>query len=94
MRKTRLNLTVIFVLCMLTPTVFAKRKVHVLVFTVPDFENFVLYDNSEEMPNGFIKVDIGYRFFWLDEGMNLLGYAEQYVKGITKIISAIGLPGV
>ena len=85
MRKIRLVFALILALCMFTPAVYARRKVQVLVYTVPDFDNFVLYDNSEEMSNDFMKVDVGYRFFWYDAEWNLLGYAEQYVKGITKI---------
>jgi hypothetical protein len=84
-KRTRLALTFFVALCLLAPTVSAKRKELVIIYTVPDFDDFVQYDYSEEMPNGFIKVDICYKFFWLDEDMNHLGYALQYIEGITKV---------
>ncbi len=77
-------MAIILTLCILTPTVYAKRKVHVRIFTVPDFEDFVQYDKSEEMQNGFMKVDVCYKFFWFDDEMNYLGYAYQYIVGVTK----------
>lgn len=83
LKRTRLAMALILSLCLLTPTVYAKRKVHVRVYTVPAAD-FVQYDDSEEMPNGFTKVDVCYKFNWLDEEMNYLGYALQYVTGITK----------
>ena len=82
-KRTRLAMAVILSLCLLTPTVYAKRKVHVRVYTVPAVD-FVQYDYSEEMPNGFTKVDVCYKFKWLDDEMNHLGYALQYVTGVTK----------
>ena len=83
MKRTRLALTFFVALCLLAPTVYAMRKVHVRVYTVPG-NNFVQYDNSEPMPNGFSKVDVCYNFSWLDKDMNYLGYALQYVKGVAK----------
>lgn len=85
LKRTRLALAIILALCLFTPTVYAKRKVHVRVFTVPDFDDFVQYDHSEMLPNGFIKVDVCYKFFWFDDEMNYLGYAYQYVTGVTKV---------
>ena len=83
LKRTRLAMALILSLCLLTPTVYAKRKVQVRVYTVPAAD-FVQYDDSEEMPNGFTKVDVCYKFNWLDAEMNKLGYALQYVTGITK----------
>jgi hypothetical protein len=68
---------------MLVPTVSARRKMLVKIMTAPDFD-FIPIDDSEEMPNGFTKVTICYRFFWYDLGMNKLGYAYQFITGITK----------
>jgi hypothetical protein len=85
LKRTRLALAIILALCLFTPTVYAKRKVHVRVFTVPDFDDFVQYDHSEMLPNGFIKVDVCYKFFWFDDEMNYLGYAYQIVTGVTKV---------
>ena len=55
-KRTRLALTFFVTLCLLAPTVSAKRKELVIVYTVPDFDDFVQYDDSEEMPNGFINL--------------------------------------
>ena len=87
LKRTGLAIALLLSLCLLTPTLSAYAKKNqdpIIVYTVPDLENFVLYDYSVEMPNGFVKVDVGYRFFWLDEGFNMLGYAEQYVTGIQR----------
>ncbi|MFH2110991.1 MAG: hypothetical protein ABIJ47_07005 [Candidatus Bathyarchaeota archaeon] len=87
-KVTKLVTAVILSLCLLTPliSISAKRNQDpIIIYTVPDFDNFILYDYSEEMPNGFIKVDVGYRFFWYDEDFNLLGYAEQYIVGVKRV---------
>ena len=80
----KIALILLLSLCMILPTVSAKRKVFVRVYTVPDFADFVQYDNSVELKNGHIKVDRCYKFFWVAEDGTLLGYAYQYVYGIDK----------
>lgn len=87
LKRTGLAIALLLSLCLLTPTlsVYAKKNQEpIVVYTVPNFANFVIYTNSEVMPNGFLKVDEGYRFFWYDEEFNMLGYAEQYVTGIQR----------
>ncbi|UCD45204.1 MAG: hypothetical protein JSV27_01490 [Candidatus Bathyarchaeota archaeon] len=88
LKRSKLAIDLLLSLYLLTPafSAFAKKNQDpIIIHTVPDFDNFVLYENSEELPNGFIKVDVGYRFFWLDEESNMLGYAEQYITGIQRI---------
>ena len=87
MNKTqtkKIALILLLSLCMILPTVSAKRKTFVRVYTVPDFDDFVQYDNSVALKNGHIKVDICYKFFWYAEDWTYLGYAYQYVSGIDK----------
>ena len=84
MNKTRLALILLISLCIILPTASAKRKTFVRVYTVPDFEDFVQYDNSETLSNGHIKVDIEYKFFWIAEDDTNLGYALQHIVGIDK----------
>lgn len=84
MNKTRLALILLVSLCIILPTASAKRKTFVRVYTVPDFADFVQYDNSETLSNGHVKVDIGYKFFWIAEDGTNLGYAYQYIVGIDK----------
>ena len=67
------------------PVASARRKTYVKIYTVPDFDNFVVHDYSVDMPNGFKKVDVCNKFFWFDKDWNLLGYALQYVTGVEKI---------
>ena len=81
--KTRLVLAILLSMFIFTPAVYANRKVHVRVYTVPG-DDFVQYDHSELMPNGFTKVDVCYNFSWFDEDWNYLGYALQYIEGIAK----------
>jgi len=81
--KTRLVLAILLSMFIFTPAVYANRKVHVRVYTVLG-DDFVQYDDSEPMPNGFTKVDACYKFSWYDEDMNYLGYALQYIEGIAK----------
>ena len=82
--ERKLTLVLLFSVLLLVPIVSARRKVQVTVYTVPDFGDFVQYDNSVEMPNGFIDVDVGYKFFWIYDG-EIIGTAYQYVTGITKV---------
>jgi hypothetical protein len=84
LRRTGLAIALLLSLCLLTPTLSAYAKKNqdpIVIYTVFDGP---LYDTSAEMPNGFLKVDMGIRFIWLDEGYNELGYAEQYVTGIQR----------
>ena len=67
---------------LLTPITSAKRKTRVRVFTPFDSP---LYDHSVTLPNGHIKVDKGFKFTWIaEDGVTVLGYADQYVLGIDK----------
>jgi hypothetical protein len=84
LNRTRLALIIVLVLCMLVPTVSARRKTHVKIFTVPDFDDFVQYDNSVVLKNGHVKVDQCIKFFWIAEDNTVLGYALQYVTGVNK----------
>ena len=70
-KRMRLAFTIVIVMCLLAPTVSARRKVHVRVFTDPA-PDFLVYDHSEPMPNGFMKVDVCYKFSWLDTDTNYL----------------------
>ena len=81
--RTKLALILLLTLCILVPTSSAKRKTMVKIITMPDFD-FIPIDNSEVMPNGFVDVDICYKFFFYAEDMTYLGYAYQYITGITK----------
>ena len=81
--RIKLALTIVLVLGMLVPTVSARRKTLVKIRTIPG-DNFVQYDDSEYMPNGFTNVDVCYNFSWYDYDWNYLGYALQYITGITK----------
>ena len=83
--RTKLALAVLLALMLVLPVASARRKTYVKIYTVPDFDNFVVHDYSVDMPNGFKKVDVCNKFFWFDEDWNLLGYALQYVTGVEKI---------
>lgn len=82
-QSKKIALVLFLCLCMILPTVSAKRKTLVRVYTVPA-EDFIQYDYSVELQNGHIKVDMGYKFDWIAEDGTYLGYALQYVHGIDK----------
>ena len=82
--RTGIALIIILTLCILIPTVSARRKIQVKIRTVPLLPNPVVDDQSIEMPNGFTKVNICYKFFWYDYDGYYLGYVLQYITGITK----------
>ena len=84
--RARLVAAVILTLCLIMPlamTSAQKNQDPIIIYNVPH-EYFLIYNNNEEMPNGYYKVDIGYRFYWLDEEFNELGIAEQYIIGVKR----------
>lgn len=83
-KKSKIALLIILSLCVILPTVSAKRKTMVRILTVPHPTEFLQYDNSVTLKNGHKKVDVCYKFMWLAEDTTYLGYALQYVTGIDK----------
>ena len=94
-------LVVILSLSLFLPSISVlaqKNQDPILVYTVPAHlmgePLFILEDNSEEMPNGFYKVDMTMKFYWLsapwdpfDPDANIahtMGTALQYVVGVRR----------
>jgi hypothetical protein len=96
-RRISILLFVILSLSLFLPSISVlaqKNQDQILVYTVPAFvwgEVFVLDDSSVEMPNGFYKVDMTLKFYWLSAPFdpfnpdeNILGPAIQHVVGVRR----------
>ena len=96
-RRISILLFAILSLSLLLPSIGVsgqKNQDPILVYTVPAFvwgETFVIDDSSEPMPNGFYKVDMSMKFYWLSAPFdpfnldaNILGTAIQHVVGVRR----------
>ena len=96
-RRMSIVLVVILSLSLFLPSISVlaqKNQDPILIYTVPAFvwgELFVLDDSSVEMPNGFYKVDMTMKFYWLSAPFdpdnptaNILGTAIQHVIGVRR----------
>ena len=96
-RRMSTILVVILSLSLFLPSISVlgqKNQDPILVYTVPAFvwgEAFVIDDSSELMPNGFYKVDMTMKFYWLsapfdplNPDANILGSAIQHVIGVRR----------